>query len=58
MASKIIETLGFVLALIGLLTAVVATLYIAFSLYAPAGWLLTGVVLFLTGVILGGGWRR
>ncbi len=58
MANKIIESLGFGLALIGLLIAVAAVLYIAFSIYTPAGWLLTGVALFIVGVILGGGGYR
>ena len=53
-----IETLGFVLALTGLLIVVAAILDIAFSLYAPAGWLCVGVVLFLIGVTLGGGGYR
>lgn len=58
MNNRMIETLGFVLALVGLLIAVAAILDIAFSLYTPAGWLCVGVVLLLVGVILGGGGYR
>lgn len=58
MNNRMIETLGFVLALTGLLIVVAAILDIAFSLYAPAGWLCVGVVLFLIGVTLGGGGYR
>lgn len=59
MNNRMIETLGFMLALTGLLIAVAAILDIAFSLYAPAGWLCVGIVLFVIGVILGGrGYRR
>lgn len=58
MNNRMIEMLGFVLALTGLLIAVAAILDIAFSLYAPAGWLCVGIVLFIIGVILGGGGYR
>ncbi len=58
MTNKILEGAGFVLALFGLLIAVAAVLYIAFSIYVPAGWLLLGIILFSIGVILGGGGYR
>ena len=58
MNNRMIETLGSVLATIGLLIAVAAILDIAFSIYAPVGWLCVGIVLFVIGVILGGGGYR
>lgn len=58
MNNRIIEAAGFVLALTGLLVAVAAILDIAFTIYAPVGWLCVGIVLFIVGVILGGGGYR
>lgn len=55
MTNKILETLGVILALAGLLIAVTAALYIAFAIYTPAGWLLTGIAIFTIGAMLGGG---